>query len=615
LTSITIPDSVTSIGNGAFWSCASLTSITIPDSVTSIGKQAFEGCTNLKSLILPKGKQYASSAFVGVERFLSGQMVSPTQLTCVKRTAEDGHDYMAITNANFDIAKAEIPSIAQGIRIESIEDSGFRNAKVQRLVLPDTIKDIKYSYRIFIDISALSVSSKLATIHEKSLGDLNGLCYCSLIVRDDGGTPDFTQWQCKYVGFVTLYVPVRLLVAAAKEFGTSRFKQILPLTSLPEDLKWMLTASPAEEELKTEVKGQFSIRYNNDASAVYVTSVCKTLKGSYAFPTTAFGLPIVSIDKGAFDNCTELEALSMPDIYTISDDMFASCPKLKALIVRRGHKAKLDLSNAAGAGAANATLYVDVKYLVDVATKFMNDFKDIQPLESLPAEYADLLNEPTEKKKEVKAEPKVEPKVEIKAEPTAPQETAAEMEARIRKELEEKLRKEFEQKAADQSPDSAKVASAQPTQPAQSVQPVPSAQPAEPVAATETKFNRDASNYRFNGKVYEKKTELVRDLAVYYIAQHPGCTLSQLHEALAFKKNMSTQFMSEAMYNECWEQDPKKLAYFKAKDKLKDDDFVQAADCRFLIATNWPTTVCGKPGNFALLIEAAKKIGIDIEPC
>ena len=47
LISITIPNSITSIGYGAFKCCSSLTSITIPNSVTSIGKNAFHNCYGL----------------------------------------------------------------------------------------------------------------------------------------------------------------------------------------------------------------------------------------------------------------------------------------------------------------------------------------------------------------------------------------------------------------------------------------------------------------------------------------------------------------------------------------------------------------------------------------
>ena len=50
---VTIPSSVTTIGNRAFSYCTSLTSVTIPDGVTSIGDNAFSGCSSLTSVTIP----------------------------------------------------------------------------------------------------------------------------------------------------------------------------------------------------------------------------------------------------------------------------------------------------------------------------------------------------------------------------------------------------------------------------------------------------------------------------------------------------------------------------------------------------------------------------------
>ena len=62
VTSVTIPDSVTSIDDNAFGFCSQLTNISIPNSVTYIGFSAFAHCTSLKSITLPSSLSFISGS-------------------------------------------------------------------------------------------------------------------------------------------------------------------------------------------------------------------------------------------------------------------------------------------------------------------------------------------------------------------------------------------------------------------------------------------------------------------------------------------------------------------------------------------------------------------------
>ena len=140
LSSVTIPDGVTTIESMAFRDCYLLTSIAMPDSVTSIGESAFDGCQSLTDIKIPDGlKIIDSSVFEGC-----------TSLTSI--TIPDGVwiIYPFAFESCTNLTNITIPD-----SVAMIGGSAFSGCEsLTDVTIPDGVTDIRYG--TFYNCSSLT---------------------------------------------------------------------------------------------------------------------------------------------------------------------------------------------------------------------------------------------------------------------------------------------------------------------------------------------------------------------------------------------------------------------------------------------------------------------------
>ena len=130
LTSVTIPNSVTSIGDYAFLNCSSITSVTIPNSVTSIGGSAFRGCSSLTSVTIPNSvTSIGSGAFNGCTGLTSIYLFSETPVNVNRLTFRNCDATLYVPQGTLEVYKAadvwkDFANIVEfdATAIEEIED-------------------------------------------------------------------------------------------------------------------------------------------------------------------------------------------------------------------------------------------------------------------------------------------------------------------------------------------------------------------------------------------------------------------------------------------------------------------------------------------------------------
>jgi putative cell wall-binding protein len=130
LTSVTIGNSVTSIGDSAFYSCSNLTSVTIPDSVTSIGDEAFADCRSLTSVTIPD-----SVTSIGYGAFSNCRSLTSVTIPDSVTSVGDGAFYYCSSLTDVTIPDS----------VKRIGGSAFCYcSSLTRVTIPDSVTSIGY---------------------------------------------------------------------------------------------------------------------------------------------------------------------------------------------------------------------------------------------------------------------------------------------------------------------------------------------------------------------------------------------------------------------------------------------------------------------------------------
>lgn len=135
-----IPNSVTTIGDNAFYNCSGLTAISIPNGVTSIGDNAFYGCTGLTAISIPNGvTSIGNSVFCG----------------CIGLTAVNiPNSVISIGQYAFASCKG-LTSIIIPNSVKTIDEAAFYAcSNLSSITIPSSVTSI--GYRAFQNCSGLT---------------------------------------------------------------------------------------------------------------------------------------------------------------------------------------------------------------------------------------------------------------------------------------------------------------------------------------------------------------------------------------------------------------------------------------------------------------------------
>ena len=314
---IKIPDSVETIGNGAFRHCQNLERITLPSALQTLSNGTFYGCAALSEVTFPASLKTIEKSAFGYCRNLS-EVKLPASLTTIQSYVFNGCS--ALKTVFYDGSLAQWNHITANNDADNDADKDVLGYSCPSLVTGDytaqfiSVKDDPFAYP----------PPKTVTI-TKYTGTESTVILPSTI----------SSWPVTKIGEDALKDNTTItsvtIPDSVTEIGSNAFAGCTNLTSVNYAGDWsnltIQSGNPAVQDAANEQL--FDFKFTPDNTAVIVTNYkCKGTAADVTIPSRYKGKPVTAIGHAAFFN-SAVTSVTIPDSVTsIDDNAFGFCSQL-----------------------------------------------------------------------------------------------------------------------------------------------------------------------------------------------------------------------------------------------------------------------------------------------
>jgi len=343
LVTISIPKTVTSIGQEAFRNCRYLTAVVLPESVTSISNDAFRSCEHLTSVVIPNT----------VTALGSGVFVE-----CFDLTSFTGEYDKISADSRCIVVSGSLKAFAQGgltkyvlpQGITSIEDNVLFNLPdIEGITIPNTVTSLgANTLRYCTDLKTVTVPASVTSLGANSFRNTPNLTSATVEavacpnLGGEDDTPPFNE------GTYTVYVPNQSLYAYRWGYGWSNLynepsnKKRLQAIQAPSDEIWYTSTDGNVVNLYNG-HGPFganvvSNTYTNGKGVIKFDGPVNTMAhsafyGRDTLNSITFPAGITSIGNYVFRGTSLTSVAIPPTVTTIGSEAFAMITTLASAVI------------------------------------------------------------------------------------------------------------------------------------------------------------------------------------------------------------------------------------------------------------------------------------------